>query len=95
MTRHPAAHPQFLRDGAGDVLQFSPSERLIWKAAAATTAGAFDQFELTPIPIMPAPPEHCAIEGEERLVHGVVHCDARRSQMMAGGPVPAVGDAGD
>lgn len=58
MTDHPAAHPQFLRDGGGDVLQFSPSERLIWKATAATTAGAFDQFELTADPDHAGAPEH-------------------------------------
>jgi mannose-6-phosphate isomerase-like protein (cupin superfamily) len=60
MTHHPAAHPQFLRDGAGDVLQFSPSERLIliWKATAATTAGAFDRFELTADPDHAGAPEH-------------------------------------
>ena len=58
MTDHPPAHPQFLRDGAGDVLQFSPSERLIWKATAATTGGAFDQFELTADPDHAGAPEH-------------------------------------
>ena len=58
MTDHPASHPQFLRDGGGDVLQFSPSERLIWKATAATTAGAFDQFELTADPDHAGAPEH-------------------------------------
>ena len=58
MTNHSAVHPRFLRDGAGDVLQFSPSERLIWKATAATTGGAFDQFELTANPDHAGAPEH-------------------------------------
>lgn len=53
-----AEHPIFLRDGTGDVLQFSPSERLIWKATAATTAGGFDQFELTADPDHEGAPEH-------------------------------------
>lgn len=48
----------FLRDGAGEVLQFSPSERLIWKATAATTGGGFDQFELTADPDHEGAPEH-------------------------------------
>jgi mannose-6-phosphate isomerase-like protein (cupin superfamily) len=51
-------NPIFLRDGDGDVLQFSPSERLIWKATAATTAGGFDQFELTADPDHQGAPEH-------------------------------------
>ena len=58
MTERPAIHPQFLRDGGGDVLQFSPSERLIWKATAVTTDGAFEQFELTADPDHVGAPEH-------------------------------------
>jgi len=58
-----AENAVFLRDGAGDVLQFSPSERLIWKATAATTGGGFDQFELT------ADPDH---EGAPEHIHDVV-----------------------
>ncbi len=54
----PTEHAIFLRDGAGDVLQFSPSERLIWKATAASTAGGFDQFELTADPDHEGAPEH-------------------------------------
>ena len=58
-TDAPAAErPIFLRDGDGEVLQFSPSERLIWKATAATTAGGFDQFELTADPDHAGAPEH-------------------------------------
>ena len=51
-------HALFLRDGAGEVLQFSPSERLIWKATASTTGGGFDQLELTADPDHAGAPEH-------------------------------------
>lgn len=42
---------------AGDVLQFSPSERLVCKATTATT-GSFDQFELIALPGHAGAPEH-------------------------------------
>lgn len=58
MTDQLAPSPQFLRDGEGDVLQFSPSERLIWKATASSTGGALDQFELTADPDHEGAPEH-------------------------------------
>lgn len=46
-------------------MQFSPSERLIWKATAATTGGAFDQFELTADPDHEGAPEHVHDEVDE------------------------------
>jgi mannose-6-phosphate isomerase-like protein (cupin superfamily) len=58
MTPQPTEHAIFLRDGAGEVLQFSPSERLIWKATTEATSGAFDQFELTADPDHEGAPEH-------------------------------------
>lgn len=42
----------------GHVLQFSPSERLIWKATATTTGGVMDQFELIATPDHVGAPEH-------------------------------------
>jgi mannose-6-phosphate isomerase-like protein (cupin superfamily) len=54
----PRVKSLFLRDGDGDVLQFSPNERLIWKATAATTGGALDQLELTADPDHEGAPEH-------------------------------------
>ena len=44
--------------GEGHVLQFSPSEKLIWKATAATTGGVMDQFELIAEPNHFGAPEH-------------------------------------
>ncbi len=44
--------------GEGHVLQFSPSEKLIWKATAATTGGIMDQFELIAEPGHFGAPEH-------------------------------------
>ena len=58
MTETRTTQPVFLRDGAGEVLQFSPTERLIWKATAESTGGAFDQFELTADPDHEGAPEH-------------------------------------
>jgi mannose-6-phosphate isomerase-like protein (cupin superfamily) len=43
--------------GDGDVLQFSPTELLTWKATLATT-GAFDQLTLTAQPGHVGAPEH-------------------------------------
>ncbi len=48
----------------GEVLQFSPSERLVWKATSATT-GSFDQFELTALPGHAGAPEHVHAAVEE------------------------------
>jgi len=45
-------------DGDGHVLQFSPSEKLVWKATAETTGGIMDQFELTALPDHFGAPEH-------------------------------------
>lgn len=64
----PAGRPIFLRDGAGDVLQFSPSERLIWKATGASTAGGLDQFELTADPDHEGAPEHIHDEVDESFL---------------------------
>ncbi len=44
--------------GEGHVLQFSPSEQLVWKATAATTGGVMDQFELIAEPDHFGAPEH-------------------------------------
>ncbi len=44
--------------GQGHVLQFSPSEKLIWKATSATTGGIMDQFELIALPDHFGAPEH-------------------------------------
>ncbi|GAC1356733.1 MAG: hypothetical protein NVS2B12_03590 [Ktedonobacteraceae bacterium] len=44
--------------GEGHVLQFSPTERLVWKATAATTGGVMDQFELIAEPNHFGAPEH-------------------------------------
>ena len=44
--------------GEGHVLQFSPSEKLIWKATATTTGGVMDQFELIAEPNHFGAPEH-------------------------------------
>ena len=44
--------------GEGHVLQFSPTERLVWKATAATTGGVMDQFELIAEPGHAGAPEH-------------------------------------
>ena len=46
------------KQGEGHTLQFSPSERLIWKATAATTGGIMDQFELIADPDHFGAPEH-------------------------------------
>lgn len=45
-------------NGEGHVLQFSPSEKLVWKATATTTGGVMDQFELTASPDHLGAPEH-------------------------------------
>jgi quercetin dioxygenase-like cupin family protein len=45
-------------EGEGHVLQFSPSEKLVWKATAETTGGIMDQFELTATPGHFGAPEH-------------------------------------
>jgi len=50
--------------GDGDVLQFSPTELLVWKGTLATT-GSFDQFELTAQPDHVGAPEHVHAEVEE------------------------------
>ncbi len=42
----------------GHVLQFSSSEKLVWKATATTTGGIADQFELTADPGHAGAPEH-------------------------------------
>jgi mannose-6-phosphate isomerase-like protein (cupin superfamily) len=49
---------------AGDTLQFSPSELLVWKATQAAT-GAFDQFELTAQPNHTGAPLHVHATVEE------------------------------
>ena len=46
------------KSGEGHVLQFSPSEKLVWKATATTTGGVMDQFELTAAPDHVGAPEH-------------------------------------
>lgn len=46
------------KSGEGHVLQFSPSEKLVWKATATTTGGIMDQFELTASPHHVGAPEH-------------------------------------
>lgn len=45
-------------EGEGHLLQFSPSEKLVWKAAAEATGGIMDQFELTALPDHFGAPEH-------------------------------------
>src|ERR1700759_3003110 len=50
--------------GQGEVLQFSPTELLTWKATQATT-GAFDQFELTAQPNHAGAPLHVHATVEE------------------------------
>jgi quercetin dioxygenase-like cupin family protein len=50
--------------GAGDTLQVSPSELLVWKATQAAT-GAFDQFELTAQPGHAGAPLHVHAAVEE------------------------------
>lgn len=50
--------------GGGEVLQLSPTERLVWKATSATT-GSLDQFELTALPGHPGAPEHVHAAVEE------------------------------
>ncbi|MDQ2810380.1 MAG: cupin domain-containing protein [Actinomycetota bacterium] len=49
--------PMVTAASAGDVLQFSPTELLNWKATLATT-GAFDQLTLTAQPGHVGAPEH-------------------------------------
>ena len=51
-------NPIVEHNGEGHVLQFSPSEKLIWKATAATTGGVMDQFELIALPNHFGAPEH-------------------------------------
>ncbi|HEY0719100.1 MAG TPA: cupin domain-containing protein [Streptosporangiaceae bacterium] len=49
--------PVVTAPGAGDVLQFSPTELLTWKATLAST-GTFDQLTLTAQPGHAGAPEH-------------------------------------
>jgi quercetin dioxygenase-like cupin family protein len=56
--------PMVTAPGDGDVLQFSPSELLVWKGTLATT-GSFDQFELTAQPGHAGAPEHVHAAVEE------------------------------
>lgn len=42
--------PIVKHSGEGHVVQFSSSEKLVWKATATTTNGVMDQFELIASP---------------------------------------------
>jgi mannose-6-phosphate isomerase-like protein (cupin superfamily) len=58
MTPPTPVDPIVERSDEGRALQFSPSERLVWKATAQTTGGVLDHFELTADPGHAGAPEH-------------------------------------
>lgn len=55
---HESPKPIFLRDGAARSCSSARPSASIWKAAAATTGGGFDRFELTADPDHEGAPEH-------------------------------------
>ena len=57
--------PIVKHNSEGQVLQFSPSEKLIWKATATTTNGTMDQFELIASPNHFGAPEHIHSDVDE------------------------------
>jgi quercetin dioxygenase-like cupin family protein len=56
-----------LAPDAGTALQFTPGERLVWKATGATTGGELDVCELTAQP-QAGPPEHIHHQNDEAFV---------------------------
>jgi quercetin dioxygenase-like cupin family protein len=71
--------------GDGDVLRFSPTELLVWKATLATT-GAFDQLELTAQPGHAGASEHVHGATEEcfYVLAGAFRFTVAGSQVLAG-----------
>ena len=57
--------PIVKHNGEGHVIQFSPTEKLIWKATATTTNGTMDQFELIASPGHFGAPEHIHSDMDE------------------------------
>jgi len=79
------AAPIITSAGNGDVLHFSPTELLVWKATLATT-GAFDQLELTAQPGHAGAPEHVHAATEEcfYVLTGAFRFSVAGSQVLAG-----------
>jgi len=77
--------PIITQPGDGDVLRFSPTELLVWKATRATT-GAFDQLELTAQPGHAGAPEHVHGATEEcfYVLAGAFRFTVAGSQVLAG-----------
>ena len=70
--------------GDGDILPFSPSELLIWKATEATTGG-FDQFELTAQPNHTGAPlhVHAAVDESFYVLAGAFRFAVAGSEVIA------------
>ena len=69
--------PIVKHSGEGHVLQFSATEKLIWKATATTTNGVFDQFELIASPGHFGAPEHIHSDMDEAFIFWKGHFFSR------------------
>jgi mannose-6-phosphate isomerase-like protein (cupin superfamily) len=85
MTPPTPVDPIVERSDEGRALQFSPSERLVWKATAQTTGGVLDQFELTADPGHAGAPEpvHYAVDEFLYVLEGAFRFKVRDELLVA------------